>query len=259
MKDRINYKGKIFKSWQLISYIDAGGNGEVWLCHNTQKEEFAFKLLSKIRQKAYQRFCDEIEVVRRNQDIKGILPIIDFDLPKDQSKSIPWYVMPKATPISKIVIDKSAKEKIEILIPLAETLSSLHKRNISHRDIKPSNILFYNGRAHPSDFGLADYPEKKDITLKGESVGPKWTMAPEMRRNAESADGIMADSYSFAKTLWILLTGQNKGFDGQYNSDSVVGLKNFLKLPIYLKPIDDLFTVCTDNKPQGKGDRFIFA
>jgi len=38
-------------------------------------------------------------------------------------------------------------------------------------------------------------------------------MDPEMRRNPDKADGKCADVYSLAKTLWILLTKETKGFE----------------------------------------------
>ena len=142
------------------------------------------------------------------------------------------------------------------MILLSETLIKLHDRGISHRDIKPANILVYNDRPCLSDFGLVDYPDKRDITRKRESVGPKWTMAPEMRRNPTKANGMFADIYSFAKTMWIFITRENKGFDGQYFSETIVDLDHYVPssghgIP-YLKPLGDLISESTDNDPRAR-------
>src|SRR5262249_35283372 len=48
---------------------------------------------------------------------------------------------------------------------------------------------------------------------------PYYNKPPEMRRTAHTAAGGPADVYEFAKTAWILLTGEPTGFDGRFESD----------------------------------------
>ena len=90
--------------------------------------------------------------------------------------------------------------------------------------------------------------KREAITPKKRDVGAKFTMAPEMRRYASEADGLPADIYSFSKTLWIALTNQPLGFDGQYNLNSFVSLKNYLP-KIYTTTLDQLLIECTDHDP----------
>ena len=139
-----------------------------------------------------------------------------------------WYAMPLAVPLKDKLKDLgSLEEKVNCILEVAETLILLHEKDIVHRDIKPQNIYFYNGKYCLGDFGLVDYPAKKDLTLLQEPVGPKATMAPEMRYNAKEADGKKADVYSLAKTLWIVLTGMEYGFEGRYDEDdAIIGLRN---------------------------------
>lgn len=240
--------GQCFGQWTLINFLASGGNGEVWEANSNTKVKAAIKILRTVNPKSCARFRDEIEVVNKNTDIKGLLSIIDFHLQLDLSESTPWYVMPLATPLSKHLEGQSATTIVQSFISLAATLMELHNRKISHRDIKPGNLFQLNDIPCFGDFGLVEYPQKNDLTQKGESVGPKWTMAPEMRRNAKKADGIPADVYSLAKTLCIFLTKQAKGFDGQYSSDSIYSLLNF-QPNIYTTPLDKLFFDCTDNNP----------
>lgn len=73
-------------------------------------------------------------------------------------------------------------------------------------------------------------------------------MAPEMRREAAKADGSAADVYSFAKTLWIALVGELRGFDWQYAPIGALSLGD--RHPrIFSTPLDELLSECTDNDP----------
>ncbi|MBK7444553.1 MAG: protein kinase [Ignavibacteria bacterium] len=92
------------------------------------------------------------------------------------------------------------KRKIEAVIQVAETLpKNFIRKKIYHRDIKPANILFYNSRFSLADFGLVDYPNKKEVSLKNEEIGAKWTMAPGDEKRIIKADAAKADIYSLAK------------------------------------------------------------
>ncbi len=241
-------KGQVFGDWTLISFLGGGGNGEVWKCKNSKKEEGAIKLLKSVKFTAYNRFLDETKVIGNNSDIIGIIPMIDKNLPKTFKDNVPFYVMPVAESAVKLLKGKKVEEKIDAILNVCETLKELHSRGISHRDIKPPNLLVLNSRYSLVDFGLVDYPNKKDVSKFNEEIGAKWTMAPEMRRESSKADGIKADIYSLAKTLWILLTENYKGFDGQYSTQSIIELRNFYT-NIYTTPIDNLLIKCTDNDP----------
>ena len=220
----------------------------MWICQNSRGDRNAIKLLKKIRPKAYSRFTDETTVIEKNSDIKGIIPIIEKHLPAKLNDEVPFYIMPLAEAPENRLNKRPIEEKVNAILQIAETLSELHKRKIYHRDIKPENILFYNSRFSLADFGLVDYPEKKEVSVNNEEIGPKWTMAPEMRRESSTADASKADIYSLSKTLWIFLTNRKKGFDGQYSTESIIDLKKFYP-ESYTSPIDNLLISSTDNDP----------
>jgi len=257
---RLYRKGKKFGDWTLTSFKGGGGNGEVWACVNSAKDEKAIKLLKRIKPKSYNRFVDETTVLEQNSDVVGIIPIEEKHLPQKTNESTPYFIMPLAEPSENKLKGKPIEEKIDAIIQVAETLQELHKRKIYHRDIKPANILYYNSRFSLADFGLVDYPNKKEVSLKNEEIGAKWTMAPEMRRESSTADAAKADIYSLAKTLWIYLTGNKKGFDGQYSTESIIHLKQFYP-ESYTTPIDDLLIACTNNDPKRRPTikKFLFA
>jgi len=257
-------KNQVFGDWKLKKFLGGGGNGDVWLAVNSKNEEAAIKLLRKIERKTYVRFINEVNIIKANNDIEGILPILDSYLPDKVADEIPWYVMPVAQSLEKHLEGKYFEDIILAITEIAKVLVELHKRNISHRDIKPENLLYKDGKFYLGDFGLVDYPEKIELTSSGDVIGAKWTMAPEMRREGSKSDGKPADVYSLAKTLWILITKNKKGFDGQYNSDSINGLTRLrltekdsgishindnYKQTVFIKPLEDLLHNSTDDVP----------
>ncbi|MGF6947509.1 serine/threonine protein kinase [Neobacillus sp. B4I6] len=215
-----------YVDYKRIEQLGEGGNGWVFLmCDNSNSEEFAVKV-SKINEATgehsklkLERFKTEAmkvhELYKAGQ--KGIIPVLKYELPCKDSGQY-FFVMPRAIPLKeKVQSCKEIYELVEIFEKLAETLVELHEKNITHRDIKPENILYYDGTYCFGDFGLIDFPEKEDLTRAKEALGNRKTMAPEMRTPNLVDDSKPADVYSFAKTLWIVLTNEEYAFDGQFN------------------------------------------
>ena len=212
--------------WILQNRLGRGGNGEVWLAVDSSGAEVAIKLLMKMRPVPYERFKSEVAALTLVAGVKGILPLVDSHLPSDLAGDRPWYAMPVAVPLLETVKRATTQEKVRAVAEVAETMSHLHKKGVAHRDIKPGNLLVFEGRCHISDFGLVDYPEKADITEVNEQLGPRWTMAPEVRREGNASDPKPADVNSLTKTLWILLTGDATCFEGQYVSERSQSIKD---------------------------------
>lgn len=241
-----------FDRWTLSSKLGSGGNGEVWKCRDDEKKEYAIKFLKWGKGLAYNRFLDEVAFMEQYKDLSGILPVEGKNLPSNKpntyNKSLPFfYVMPLAKPAEHLIAQMSMDDKIKVVIELLEMLTSLHSKGVAHRDIKPANILYHNGNFVLSDFGLVFFSKKMAKTPKGTKIGAKWTISPQMERDAQSADKFKADVYSMAKTIWIILTGENLGFEGQYSPNSIMRLQNFIKTNRYLYPLEKLLMQCTDH------------
>lgn len=247
-------------SWKLAKKLGQGGNGEVWTCRNDKKELYAIKFLKWGSGPAYKRFSDEVSFMENNNDnISGVMPVIDKHLPeyrkRNEKNDLPFYfVMPLAEPIESILKWADIDEKITIIKELLAMLTSLHEHQIAHRDIKPSNVLRYNGKFVLADFGLVFFNKKTAKTPKGAKVGPKWTISPQMERDALSADKYKADVYSMAKTIWMVLTGDTKAFEGQYLLNSTMSLRKWMKEDFYFYPLEKLLSRCTDNDEKSRPD-----
>ncbi|NTG38805.1 protein kinase [Agrobacterium rhizogenes] len=240
--------GSQYGKWTLMKRIDGGGNADVWLARASDRRTIAaIKILHNLGKEPLTRFHNEITALRKLDNLEGIVPILDYEFPEGKG-SRPWYTMPMAKSSEAFLRNASAKAIVAEFVHLGETLAVLHTRKIAHRDIKPQNLLALKNRLCFSDFGLVKYPDLSPITPERRDVGAKFTMAPEMRREAAAADGLPADVFSFAKTLWIFLTGKSLSFDGPYAAESSVGLKNYIPGQ-YTTTLDALLSDCTQHDP----------
>lgn len=245
------------KNWKekydRLSSLGSGGNGKVYKVQSKKnKNEVALKELTSVNEERKARFTDEINVMKDNFNrIDGIIPILEYSI-KDY-----WYTMPIAIPITEYIITKKSNilEIVQGTIEICSTLEKLHEKGISHRDIKPANIYYYENRFYLGDFGLVEFPESiNDFTRSDRGLGAIFTIAPEMKRNPKIADGKKADVFSLAKTMWMFLTNDNRGFDGVYNfldyHHSLRSIQEYTN--VHTAELDILLKAATDNNPDNR-------
>lgn len=205
-----------FGAWTIGADLGSGGNGNVYKATDGTRTG-AIKVLRVWDGDRLDRFRAEIEATRRCQDIPGVLPLFDSHCPEHPAKGDrPWYAMGLATRLQVALGDTATlPEVIRACLQIAETLTEVHRRGMSHRDIKPANLFFYQGRFAIGDFGLVSFPNKAAVTVDGKKLGPTFYIPDEMLNNPTIADGAKADVYSFAKTMWVLVSGQNYPVQGQ--------------------------------------------
>lgn len=257
-------------TYRFIANIGNGGNGAVHKVKDSFGKLYALKELhitkSTQGNKALSRFRAEITVLSKLKNQPGIVQLLDSyypnDLMKRSSGGEPFYIMPLGVSLLEFVKGKPDNEIFEIFIKICEGLELLHNIDITHRDIKPANMLVIDNKPVLSDFGLANFPQKENISSPNEPIGAKWTIAPEMQRISNQSEYKRADIYSLAKSLWILITGEEKGFEGQYIGNSNIGLSNFVDLKVNttiiggvwyyhsLVLLDKLLADSTSNNPQ---------
>lgn len=250
---------KLKRTWnekyELIEELGEGGNAKVYKVRELfSGKTYALKELKNFGSEKNQRFLNEIQIMKNvGKEIDGVMPIID------SNESEFWYVMPIAVPIVKRISCISGNDRFEEIkkafFQFAKVLVALQEREIAHRDIKPANLYYLDGDYCFGDFGLVDFPENvHDLTDEYRNLGAKFTIAPEMMRYPREADGLKADIYSLAKTYWMLLTEDEKGFEGTYNyRDKSHSLRYRVELKKYhLVEMEKLIEDATDNDPDSR-------
>ena len=244
--------------YRFVRPLGAGGNASVFeVVRIVDNQPFAIKILRNGTDEKKRRFKREVEIlVKYGQKVRGLMPIGAHAVDEHEH----WYEMPITEPVfdrlSKLPLRDRLRQSVDVVLSCAETLSELHDlpcNGVSHRDIKPDNIHFNGNDVVIGDFGLVNVPEPDNLTRSDVSLGPIFTMAPEMRRNPKMADGKKADVYSLAKTLWMLVKNDKYAFDGPYDwLDSKIGLGG-LSTPdckLHLAELEELIKDATDNDPE---------
>ena len=251
-------KDQMYGDWILKSPFSGGGNSFVWEAENSKGERKIIKLLKKDGELARTRFIEEITIMRSNAYINGVMKILDASELTPETKDY-WYVMNEGITLEKHLAKSNPIKIVSAVAEVANILTKLHAKDVSHRDIKPQNLYYIDNKITIGDFGLVDYPDRvRGLTIRSQQLNPTWTLAPEMRRNPQTADGKKADVYSLAKTLWILLTGVEKGFDGQYSPQGSIGINNYHPT-IDNSFLDNLLVQATENDPRKRPTMEEFA
>lgn len=199
--------------WVLGEQLGRGGNATVWAATRPGDDApVALKVINvtKVEREPYQRFVQEIRILREHQSVAGLLPLIEAHLPDQPTKKDqPWLAMPIAIPIDKALEARPLADVVDAIATVADTLWRLQRDfNIAHRDVKPGNLYELDGAWLIGDFGLAVSPDTVGLTVEGRPLGPAHYTAYEMIRDPSSADPHPADVYSLGKTLWVLATDQ---------------------------------------------------
>ncbi|HEY0436492.1 MAG TPA: serine/threonine-protein kinase, partial [Phenylobacterium sp.] len=133
----------------------------------------------------------------------------------------PFFVMEliKGVPITKYCDDNrlTARQRLELFVPVCQAIQHAHQKGIIHRDIKPSNVMvtLYDGKPVPKviDFGVAKATDQKLtertlFTQFGGVVGTLEYMSPEQAEMSALGVDTRSDIYSLGVLLYELLTGQ---------------------------------------------------
>lgn len=239
--------------YRIGNRISEGGNGVVYHVKVVEHSGdlnysgFVVKVLKATNdEKRKIRFYKEIEIVNelRKNDCR-IIPIIDHS--KIEGK-LHWYIMPEAKKYHC-----TQKDSITILYDMyeiGELIKMIHELGYAHRDIKPDNILLLDGKVHLTDFGLVwKDDDSVNITDDNDHIGPRKIRPPELETiNLDAKiDYRASDIYLLAKTIWMMLMRNIRGFAGEYNrADNQIYIDaNVLGTTMTLEPLHKMMEQAT--------------
>ncbi len=220
-------------SYKLIQQLGEGGMGVVYMAQQTEpvKRLVALKIIKP--------GMDSRQVIARFEAERQALALMEhpniariFDAGvtgeiqnserrmQNGTEGRPYFVMElvKGIPITEYCEEKrlTARERLELFLPVCLAVQHAHQKGIIHRDLKPSNVLvaLYDGQPVPKviDFGVAkatggQLTEKTLVTNFGSLVGTLEYMSPEQAELNQLDVDTRSDIYSLGVLLYELLTG----------------------------------------------------
>jgi serine/threonine protein kinase len=236
----------VLNGYRLTNLMMTGQTSQVWeVIQEITGRRYALKMLlpERAREPEHRKYIDTEAKVGKLLQHPKIIKVFEYFPEKDN----PHFVMeffPGANLKQRIMhvwstaggalrdVEKD-KKKSEFILPsapqiieqAAEALAYMHDKGWLHKDIKPDNLLVNGvGEVRLIDFALAERNRK--WFGRGPVQGTRSYMAPEQIRN-ERLDQ-RADAYSFACTVFELLTGRPP-----FRADSP---KALLEKHLYEKP-----------------------
>jgi len=189
--------------------IGEGAAGEVFLAHNSQRNDKVAVKKMQIGQENIKLLCTEINIMKSSTH-ENIVEFIDsFIVDNNQL----WVVMELMDGgcLTDVLeqFDSVRMNEGQIAHACLQTLKALayiHKNHRIHRDIKSDNILLNSrGEVKVADFGYAAQLTQ-EATKRRTVVGTPYWMAPELIRGHEY--GIKVDVWSLGIMLMEMVEGE---------------------------------------------------
>ena len=220
--------GRQLGTYGLVSFLGAGGMGEVYRAHDDKLDrDVAIKTLPP----EFARDADHLARFHREARTLALLnnPNIAAIYALEESDGLDYLVLELVegeTLRGPLDVDTALRYAIQV----ASAVEAAHDHGIIHRDLKPANIrLTPDGRVKVLDFGVAkvrtsvaDAPapraDEAAGTLSGRIVGTPGYMSPEQARGAEVDH--RTDIWAFGCLCYELLTGA-RAFPGETEADAI--------------------------------------
>ncbi len=228
--------GKMIGRYEIISWLGAGGMGEVYLAQDTRlKRKVAIKVLAPALthdERGLRRFEQEARAASALNH-PNILTIFEFGHEAETHFLAAEYVE------GATLRQKLARGRLEpavaadIAAQIAKALMAAHAHGIVHRDIKPDNVMIRNDNlVKVLDFGIAKLTEaisgqaidsalgaaSLSLSQVGVVIGSAKYMSPEQARG-QTVDA-RSDLFSLGVVLYEMIAGRVP-FEGQTVSDVI--------------------------------------
>ncbi len=201
--------------------LSTRGSGEVSVSCFNDRAEVHFK-------EGMKKMLDEGRRLSKFTDNENIVDVYDFFEENNTSYIVMEYLNGKD--LKHYLEEKGGKlspeEAVEIILPVLNALSDMHKAQLIHRDVAPDNIfLCDNGKIKLLDFGSARLAV--DENEKSLSIMLKHGFAPKEQYSSRSKQGPWTDVYAVCATLYRIITGEVPPDSIDRKSDSLKPLSSF--------------------------------
>lgn len=202
--------------YEIEHPIGQGGMATVYLARDVRHgRQVAVKVLRPDLSATLgaERFLREIRIAARLNH-PNIVMLID----SGEAGGLLFYVMPFIKGDSlrrRLERERSLPpgEVVRIAAQVGDALEYAHRQGVVHRDIKPENILFAEGHAMVTDFGVAravTTAADRAVTRTGYPVGTVGYMSPEQAAGFTDLT-VRTDVYSLGCVIYEMLVGAVPG------------------------------------------------
>ena len=153
------------------------------------------------------KFYEESQRLAKFQDVPGIVQIYN-SFEENETAYLVMEFLEGETLGERLKRDKriTEQEAVEIILPVLQALTEVHRVGILHRDIAPNNIFL----TKDGDVKLLDFGASRSVTgthSKSLTVLYKEGYTPEEQYRSRGDQGTWTDVYEVAATLYKMLTG----------------------------------------------------
>lgn len=239
----------VISHYKLLEVIGKGGFGVVYLAEQTEpiRRRVALKVLKQGMDT--KEFVARFEVERQALamlDHPNVAKVLDAGATETGR---PYFVMElvPGCPITQYCDENqlTARERVELFVPVCLAVQHAHQKGIIHRDLKPSNILVAtrDGRPVPKiiDFGVAKaiaepLTARTLFTRFGRMLGTPAYMSPEQAELSGTDVDTRSDIYSLGVVLYELLTGKPPLEPERLNQAALVEMQRIIQEEEPLRP-----------------------
>lgn len=187
--------------YRLLRKLGAGGMASVWLARDDRLDrDVAIKVISD------SLADDPAWLTRFEREARAaaavshpnVVSIFDYNVHSERPYLVMSYI--DGPSLAGALADGEHVDGARLAHELLDAVGHVHAAGIVHRDITPGNVLLdHDGRAHLTDFGIAQFPEATALTQTGMIIGTRNYLAPEVVAGQPATTA--SDLYSVGRVL----------------------------------------------------------
>jgi len=201
----IGWDGKLEQKVAIKEYLPGEfstrmpGQSQVTVFNGEKSEQF---------HDGMKKFIDEAKRLAKFQNEPGIVKIFD-SFEENETAYIIMEYLDGETLTDYLKREKTIPEDqaVNMLMPVMNSLQTVHAEGLLHRDIAPDNIfLTKNGDVKLIDFGASRYATTSHSRSLTVIIKPGYS--PEEQYRSRGDQGPYTDVYAIAATLYKMITGK---------------------------------------------------